>query len=107
MVISDEDVLRTALDWHIQGKAVAIATLIETWGSAPRPAGSQLVVAGDGQFEGSISGGCVEADVISDALDVIADGHPRVREFGVTDEKAWQAGLSCGGRLKIFIERVD
>lgn len=107
MVISDEDVLRTALDWHTQGNAVAIATLIETWGSAPRPAGSQLVVAGDGQFEGSISGGCVEADVISDALDVIADGHPRVREFGVTDEKAWQAGLSCGGRLKIFIERVD
>lgn len=107
MVVADEDVLQTALDWHARGKKVAIATLVETWGSAPRPVGSQLVVDGDGQFVGSISGGCIEAEVITQALDVIADGRHRMCEFGVSNETAWQAGLSCGGRIKIFVERVD
>jgi xanthine dehydrogenase accessory factor len=104
---SDEDILRTALDWHKRGRQVAIATVIETWGSAPRPVGSQLVVDADCQFAGSVSGGCVEAEVVAEALDVIAGGVARMREFGVSDETAWQAGLSCGGRIKVYVERVD
>ncbi|QAY95510.1 XdhC/CoxI family protein [Methylovirgula ligni] len=107
MLVSDAEILQTALDWHTRGSKVAIATVIETWGSAPRPVGSQLVIDADGRFVGSVSGGCVEADVIADALDVLADGRPCMREFGVSDETAWRAGLSCGGRIKIFVERVD
>ncbi len=107
MLATDDDILRTALDWHAQGGGVAVATVLETWGSAPRPVGSQLVIGADGRFAGSVSGGCVEADVITDALDVIASGEPKLREFGVSDETAWRAGLSCGGRIKIFVERVD
>jgi xanthine dehydrogenase accessory factor len=107
MFASDDEILRAAAEWHRQGGRVAIATVVETWGSAPRPVGSQLVVDADGRFLGSISGGCVEADIITDALDVIADGKPRLREFGVSDESAWRAGLSCGGRIKIYVERVD
>lgn len=107
MFASDEEILQTAQAWHEGGGKVAIATVIETWGSAPRPVGSQLVIDGDGRFVGSVSGGCVEAEVITDALDVIGDGKPRLREFGVSDETAWNVGLSCGGRIKIFIERVD
>lgn len=107
MLVSDAEILQTALDWHTRGRKVAIATVIETWGSAPRPVGSQLVIDADGRFVGSVSGGCVEADVVADALDVLADGRPRMREFGVSDETAWRAGLSCGGRIKIFVARVD
>jgi xanthine dehydrogenase accessory factor len=107
MVVSDDKILKTALEWHTQGGKVAIATVVETWGSAPRPVGSQLVIDSEGRFVGSVSGGCVEADVVIGALDVIADGQPRLREFGVTDETAWNAGLSCGGRIKIFVERID
>ncbi len=107
MLASDDEILQTALDWHAQSGQVAIATVVETWGSAPRPVGSQLVVDGDGHFVGSVSGGCIEADIITEALDVIAYGQPRLREFGVSDETAWRVGLSCGGRIKIFVERVD
>ena len=80
--------------------------MIETWGSAPRPVGSHLAVDGEGNFEGSVSGGCVEGAVIGEALDIIADGKPRTLEFGVADETAWQVGLSCGGRIRIFVEKV-
>ncbi|MEJ0052855.1 MAG: XdhC family protein [Methylovirgula sp.] len=107
MLAADDEILRTALAWHAQSVQVAIATVVETWGSAPRPIGSQLVIGSDGRFVGSVSGGCIEADIITEALDVIADGQPRLREFGVSDETAWRAGLSCGGRIKIFVERVD
>ena len=107
MLVSDEEILQAALDWHTRGRKVAIATVIETWGSAPRPVGSQLVIDADGHFVGSVSGGCVEADVVADALDIIADGRPCIREFGVSDETAWRAGLSCGGRIKIFVQRLD
>ncbi len=107
MLISDDDILQIALDWHARSGQVAIATVVETWGSAPRPTGSQLVIGGDGRFVGSVSGGCVEADIITEALDVIASGEPKLCEFGVGDETAWRAGLACGGRIKIFVERVD
>ena len=85
---------------------VAIATVVETWGSAPRPVGSHLVIDDAGHFLGSVSGGCVEADVVSEALDVIAAGAPRTLEFGVADETAWRSGLSCGGRIKVYVEKV-
>src|SRR5579863_8733691 len=104
---ADDEVLRVALEWHGEGRALALATVVETWGSAPRPVGSLLIVDDQGRFLGSVSGGCIEADIVVDAMDVIADGRARLRDFGVSDETAWGAGLSCGGRIKIFIERVD
>ena len=100
------DPLAVAEDWMRAGKEIAIATVIETWGSAPRPIGSQLVIDADGNFEGSVSGGCVEGAVIAEADDVIGSGTPRVLEFGVADETAWQVGLSCGGRIKVYVERL-
>jgi xanthine/CO dehydrogenase XdhC/CoxF family maturation factor len=107
MLTSEDDILLTAEEWKRAGRHVAIATVVETWGSAPRPAGSHLVIDEAGSFLGSVSGGCVEADVVSEAQDVIEDGKPRVLEFGVADETAWRAGLSCGGRIKVYLERLD
>lgn len=100
------DVLTIAESWLAEGRQVALATVIETWGSAPRPVGSHLVVDGEGNFEGSVSGGCVEGAVISEAMDVIASGAPRLLEFGVADETAWRVGLSCGGRISVYVEKV-
>lgn len=100
------DPLTTAESWMHQGKDVAVATVIETWGSAPRPTGSHLVIDGEGNFEGSVSGGCVEGAVVAEALDVISGGEPKMLEFGVADETAWQVGLSCGGRIRVYVERL-
>ena len=100
------DPLTIAESWLQDGKEVAIATVVETWGSAPRPAGSHLVIDADGNFHGSVSGGCVEGAVIAEAADVIETGEPRMLEFGVADETAWQVGLSCGGRIKVYVERL-
>lgn len=100
------DPLLTAESWKQAGRDVAIATVIETWGSAPRPTGSHLVVDGEGNFEGSVSGGCVEGAVITEALDVIESGAPKMLEFGVADETAWRVGLSCGGRIRVYVERL-
>ncbi|GJE38497.1 XdhC family protein [Methylobacterium persicinum] len=107
MLSTDTDILAAAEAWRREGRGVALATVIETWGSAPRPIGSHLVIDGEGNFLGSVSGGCVEGDVIVEAGEVIDDGRPRVLEFGVADETAWRAGLSCGGRIRVFVERVD
>jgi xanthine/CO dehydrogenase XdhC/CoxF family maturation factor len=107
MLANEEDILFAAQDWRSKGRDVAIATVVETWGSAPRPVGSHLVIDGEGHFLGSVSGGCVEGDVVGEALDVIANGAPRTLEFGVADETAWRAGLSCGGRIKVYVERLD
>lgn len=100
------DPLQTAEAWIDAGRQVAVATVVETWGSAPRPAGSHLVIDADGNFEGSVSGGCVEGAVVAEAADVIASGKPRMLEFGVADETAWRVGLSCGGRIRVYVERV-
>ncbi|MBX3567616.1 MAG: XdhC family protein [Rhizobiaceae bacterium] len=100
------DPLFMAEDWLANGRKVAVATVIETWGSAPRPVGSHLVIDADGNFHGSVSGGCVEGAVVTEALDVLADGKPRLLEFGVADETAWRVGLSCGGRIKVYVEMV-
>jgi len=98
------DPLQTAEAWIDAGRQVAVATVVETWGSAPRPAGSHLVIDAEGNFEGSVSGGCVEGAVVAEAVDVIASGKPRMLEFGVADETAWRVGLSCGGRIKVYVE---
>jgi xanthine/CO dehydrogenase XdhC/CoxF family maturation factor len=107
MLATDSDILNGAEAWKRAGRGVALATVVDTWGSAPRPVGSHLVVDEDGNFLGSVSGGCVEGAVITEALDVIADGKPRMLEFGVADETAWRVGLSCGGRIKVYVERVE
>ncbi|MBG1231273.1 XdhC family protein [Aestuariivirga litoralis] len=92
--------------WVSEGRKIALATVVETWGSAPQPVGAQLVIDANGHFEGAVSGGCVEGDVITTAQDVIASGAPQLLEFGVADETAWRAGLACGGRIKIYVEAV-
>jgi xanthine dehydrogenase accessory factor len=98
--------LRNAAAWLAAGHKVAVGTVIRTWGSAPRPAGSQIFVREDGAFLGSVSGGCVEGAVIEAALGSIADGKSRDLEFGVTDARAWEVGLACGGRILIHVEAV-
>ena len=98
------NILDQASQWLEQGRRLAIATVIETWGSAPQPVGSQLIIDEEGNFEGSVSGGCVEGAVVSEALDVIGSGRPKTLSFGVADETAWRVGLACGGRIRIFVE---
>jgi xanthine/CO dehydrogenase XdhC/CoxF family maturation factor len=107
MLIREDDVLAAAEAWRESGREVAIATVVETWGSAPRPVGSHLVIDADGNFLGSVSGGCVEGAVVEEAADVIATGAARMLEFGVADETAWRVGLSCGGRIKVFVEKLN
>ncbi len=96
--------LATALQWLAEGRGVAIATVLQTWGSAPQPVGSQLLIDADGNFLGSVSGGCVEAEVVAQAADVIATGAPKELEFGVEDNTAWKVGLACGGAIRVFVE---
>lgn len=105
-VLPEMDELAIAENWMMEGKEVAIATVVSTWGSAPRPVGSHLVMDEEGNFEGSVSGGCVEGAVVAEALDVIATGEPKMLEFGVADETAWEVGLSCGGKIRVFVERL-
>src|SRR5215475_8130709 len=102
----DLDVLAAAEAWRKAGRDVAIATVVETWGSAPRPVGSHLIIDGEGNFEGSVSGGCVEGAVIREALDLFAGRSGTVLEYGVADETAWRVGLSCGGRIKVHVAPV-
>ncbi len=103
----DADILKTAENWVAEGRRIALATVVDTWGSAPRPTGSHLVIDADGNFEGSVSGGCVEGEVISEAIDVIESGVPKMLEFGVADETAWRVGLSCGGKIRVFVDQVN
>jgi xanthine/CO dehydrogenase XdhC/CoxF family maturation factor len=107
MLATDTDILKAAEDWRNSGREVALATVVETWGSAPRPVGSNLVIDAEGNFLGSVSGGCVEGAVVAEALDVIESGKSKMLEFGVADETAWQVGLSCGGTIRVFVEKVE
>ena len=107
MLASDSDILRKAQEWKEAERDVALATVVETWGSAPCPVGSHLVIDSEGNFLGSVSGGCVEGDVITEALDMIAMGGRHMLEFGVADETAWRAGLSCGGRIRVYVQSID
>ena len=101
------NILRSAQDWLARDGKVALATVVDTWGSAPVPVGGQLVISADGKFEGSVSGGCIEGEVITAAEDVLDDGKPRTLSFGVEDETAWSVGLPCGGQVKVYLERLD
>ena len=100
------DIPRIALDWHRDGHGAAIATVVETWGSAPRRTGSQLAIAGDGRIEGSVSGGCVEGAVLVEALEALEEGRHRLLEYGVSDDDAFAVGLACGGTIRVLVEPV-
>ncbi len=102
-----EDILSIAAAWQGAGEQVALATVTETWGSSPRPAGSQMAITLSGRMAGSVSGGCIEGAVAEAALQTIATGAPQVLDFGVTNERAWDVGLACGGRVKVFVERLQ
>jgi xanthine/CO dehydrogenase XdhC/CoxF family maturation factor len=99
-----EDILATAAAWKAAGEQVAIATVVETWGSSPRPAGSRLAVTASGRLAGSVSGGCIEGAVADAAKQAMASGTPHLLDFGISDERAWEVGLSCGGKVKVFVE---
>ena len=100
------DIPAVALGWHRSGRGAALATVVETWGSAPRPVGSQLAVTGAGEIEGSVSGGCVEGAVVAEAQEALATGSPRIVTYGVSDDNAFAAGLACGGTIRVLVEPV-
>lgn len=104
--MQSENVLKQAVAWLQQGHGVAIAVVVSTWGSSPRSVGSLMAVSDKGAFVGSVSGGCIEPFVVSEAIDVIADGHPQDLEYGVTKEQAEAVRLTCGGNIRIFVERA-
>jgi xanthine dehydrogenase accessory factor len=101
------DVLKAAGSWLGADGVVALATVIETWGSAPVPIGGQMAIAKDGRFQGSVSGGCIENDIIVEAEDVLGSGKPKTLSFGIADDTAWRAGLPCGGQIKVMVERLE
>ena len=103
---AETDVLNEATAWRKAGKGVALATVVTTWGSSPRPVGSQLAVDDKGKFVGSVSGGCIEGAVIKEAIEAIADGKPRLLDFGVSNEQAWEVGLACGGKVQVYVEKL-
>ena len=102
-----DPVLAQAASWIAEGHDVALSTVTRTWGSAPRRAGSHMAIRGDGAFSGSVSGGCIEGAVIQTAMEVLQDGQPQALEFGVTNERAWEVGLACGGQISVYVERID
>jgi xanthine/CO dehydrogenase XdhC/CoxF family maturation factor len=104
---AEQDLLAMALGWREAGQRAAIATVVSTWGSAPRPAGSLLVCNDAGQFAGSVSGGCVEIAVIEEAAEVMRTGAPKLLDYGVTDETAFGVGLACGGRIRVYVEALE
>jgi len=101
------DALQHAQAWRQEGDAVALATVVETWGSAPCPVGSTMAISRAGRIEGSVSGGCVEAAVRDAAMEVLAERAPRLLRFSVSDENAWSVGLPCGGTIRVYVETVD
>jgi xanthine dehydrogenase accessory factor len=106
MTFAHDLIPEAALAWHRAGSGAALATVVETWGSAPRQAGSQLAVSGTGDMVGSVSGGCVEGAVVTEALEALADREPRLLTFGVSDETAFAVGLACGGTIRVLVEPV-
>ena len=102
-----ESVLKLAASWVREGESVALATVTKTWGSSPRPAGSRLAVTKSGKMAGSVSGGCIEGAVADAALATLQSGQPALLDFGVTDERAWEVGLACGGKVEVFVEPLS
>jgi xanthine/CO dehydrogenase XdhC/CoxF family maturation factor len=105
--MSEDTILAQAAAWKAAGTGVALATVVSTWGSSPRPAGSHLAVREDGTMAGSVSGGCIEGAVVLEAQAAIREGKPRLLDFGVTDDQAWAVGLACGGRIQVFVEPIE
>lgn len=107
MLHADDQLLDEAASWRVQGRQVAVATVVSTWGSSPRPAGSVLIVDEAGRMQGSVSGGCIEGAVIREARAVMDGAEPKLLEFGVSNEQAWDVGLACGGRVQVWVEAVE
>ena len=105
-MIDGEDILCIAGTWFEAGEAVAVATVTETWGSSPRPPGSRMAITKSGKIAGSVSSGCIEGAVADAALRVLETGAPIMLDFGVTDEMAWEVGLTCGGNIRVFVEAL-
>jgi xanthine/CO dehydrogenase XdhC/CoxF family maturation factor len=105
--MSEVQALDQIATWRAAGYKTALATVVQTWGSSPRPAGSHMAMNDKGEFVGSVSGGCIEGAVMDAARDVMATGVPKTLEFGVTNEMAWEVGLACGGRVRVFVEAVE
>lgn len=101
------DVLEKLIEWSASGQEVALATVVQTWGSAPRPAGANMAITAEGEMAGSVSGGCVEGAVVEAALELLQGGKPRLMQFGVADETAWEVGLSCGGNIHVFVRPIN
>jgi xanthine/CO dehydrogenase XdhC/CoxF family maturation factor len=100
------DLIATIDEWHARGDGVALATVVKTGGSTPRPIGAKMIVNSRGEFSGSVSGGCVEGAVIDEARHVLKTGRPKLLQYGIADETAWDVGLSCGGKIEVFVEVV-
>jgi xanthine/CO dehydrogenase XdhC/CoxF family maturation factor len=105
--IQSENILEQAKAWRRNGRGVAVATVVATWGSSPRPVGSQLAVDDQQQMIGSVSGGCIEGAVVHAAQEIIAGAPPRLLDFGVTNEQAWEVGLACGGKIQVWLEALE
>jgi len=101
------DLISTIEAWRNRGDHVALATVVKTGGSTPRPIGAKMIVNSRGEFAGSVSGGCVEGAVIEEALRVMRSGKPKLCKYGIADETAWDVGLSCGGMIEVFVEVVQ
>jgi xanthine dehydrogenase accessory factor/LAO/AO transport system kinase len=106
MMSETDEVLQQLAAWQDAGNKVAVATVVSTWGSSPRPVGSQLGVNDRGEMVGSVSGGCIEGAVVKEALEVMAGAPPKLLDYGVTNEQAWEVGLACGGKLEVYIEPI-
>ncbi len=101
-----EDILQQAEMWHAAGDITVLATVVETWGSSPRPVGSRMALSKSGKMAGSVSGGCVEAALAEAAIPCFATGRPQILDYGISNERAWDVGLACGGTLRVFLERI-
>ena len=102
-----KDILDDVERWKAKGEKVAIATVVATRRSAPRPVGAKLAISESGELAGSVSGGCVESDVYENARQVLETGRPKLLSYGIADEDAWQVGLPCGGEIDVFVERLE
>ena len=102
-----DDVLQQLANWRDDGLKIAVATVVSTWGSSPRPVGSQLGVNDKGEMVGSVSGGCIEGAVVKEALEIMDGEPPKLLDFGISNEQAWEVGLACGGKLEVYIEAIS
>ena len=104
----DEKILDEAKDWLTAKRNVVLATVIQTWGSSPRPTGSRMIINDKGDFSGSVSGGCVETAVVRECMCLIKEKKPFKKiEFKVSNDSAWEVGLACGGEIAIFLEQIN